>query len=242
MQGVAVDGVDGSILTCRRRCERGHLCQHCLWILILLPVAAAHQHQVRLQLDQGFGRDGFVVAQLVYRIDAARKGEQGAGGGVAAGYAGGLPLVQQQEGDLERLVLFSLRGQLIGLGLDLGLECRPGGRVIEQLGQGIDTLVEVGQGRCRLQHTHCYACTAQLIQRRCRAHLVAADQVGWRQTEDPLGGEGTVITDPGQIFRFNAADVGGDEALLTAQRQNELCGGRTYADDTFLRACWQGKS
>ena len=49
-----------------------------------------------------------------------------------------------------------------------------------------------------------------------------------------IGGEGAVITDPGQIFRFRAADVGGDQAGCTAQSQNELCGGRAYADDTFL--------
>jgi hypothetical protein len=50
-----------------------------------------------------------------------------------------------------------------------------------------------------------------------------------------------VVADPRQVFRLRAADVGGDEALLAPQRQDEFRGGRAYADDTLLRRGGQGR-
>ena len=111
----------------------------------------------------------------------------------------------------------------------------------EQGGQGIDALVEVGEGGGGGQHVHLDPGPAQLLQGGRWPHLVAADQPGRRQAQDPFGGKGAVIADPWQVFRLWAADVGGDEALLTAQCQNEFRGGRAYADDTFLRQNGQGQ-
>ncbi|MNP31232.1 hypothetical protein D3C76_1243450 [compost metagenome] len=50
-----------------------------------------------------------------------------------------------------------------------------------------------------------------------------------------------MIADLRQSLGLRAADIGGDQAGLAAERQDQLCGGRADADDALLRHGGQGK-